>query len=349
MTIQHNKPWVTDQDKRSVADVLESGWIADGVQTEKLLNELAKYLAPKDNWCLTDTGTAALFTALKALQLNEGALVAVPTYACRALLDAIILARLKPIIADVQNDLNIDPASLKEFAAQGKDVKAIVAVHTFGHMCKIEELKSFGATIIEDCCHSLGGRHQESHTGTKIFSFYATKIITGGQGGAVFTGDKEQADSIRAYLEKNIRPGKYLEGFNFRMTDIQAGLILSQVKRLDDIFRKRSAIAHSYYNALPPSLKALVLPFDADRMYYRFVLRFPGVQLRNEAFDFFASCGIGTSKLFRNEELLHNAYARDLDYYHADSISQSLLSLPIYPALSEDEIGRVVDALKRLA
>ena len=152
--IPHNLPALTDRDMSVVSEVLRSGWIAQGPQVEALENDFT-LMYGGGGACACSSGTAALYLALKGLGISIGDTVAVPTYSCSALLNAVNLAGAHPMVVDVrEDDFTIDPQALKRLPLKPK---AVIAVHVFGAEANIRHLQECVPLVIEDCCQSLGG------------------------------------------------------------------------------------------------------------------------------------------------------------------------------------------------
>ncbi|MCX7310099.1 MAG: DegT/DnrJ/EryC1/StrS family aminotransferase, partial [Afipia sp.] len=261
---------ISDADQAAVNGVLTSGWIAEGPKVAALENAFVSMNACGAA-CAVSSGTAALFLALKGLKVGLDDIVAVPTYSCSALLNAVNMLGARPVPVDVRpSDFTIDPDSVQRLAP---GAKAAIAVHTFGASAQVAVLKRSGMKVIEDCCQSLGGP-QGRDGDAAVYSFYATKIVTGGQGGLLWDPFGEVSESARDYREFDCRE-TYVPRFNLQMTDIQAAMILSQFGRLNSIRARRRAIRERYRLASDGLLSAgwvLQGGLDAEsHLPYRFV------------------------------------------------------------------------------
>ncbi|MCB0745925.1 MAG: DegT/DnrJ/EryC1/StrS aminotransferase family protein [Ignavibacteriae bacterium] len=350
MKIPHSKPWITKEDEHLLLEVVRSGWLADGKQPDLLRKKLLQFLDLGGDAVITSSGSSSLFIALKALKLQPQSKIAIPTYSCRALLDAVLLANHIPVFVDVNRDFNMRSESLKEIAETTGKVDAIIAVNTHGKLCELEALKKYSLHIIEDCCHSIGTRSKQSVIpDAKVFSFYATKVITGGQGGAIWSKDPQITEFAHTYLEKEILPRNYTEGFNLRISDLHAAIANNQLDRIDEVFIMRSNLAKRYFSALPEKLKNFNHQYDPNRLYYRFVIQFQKESDRNLAFDYFIENNITVSKLYQKEELLHNCYhSKDSHISTAESLVKTSLSIPLYPSLDRMEEEKIISLLKNL-
>lgn len=349
--IPHNRPLVTAEDRAAVDTVLRSGWIAQGGEVDGLETDFATYYGG-GGACALASGTAALFLALKVLDIGAGARVAVPSYACTALLNAVYMAGAEPLVVDVtEGDFNIDPAAL-EHGAAGRPPQATIAVHTFGAQAPVKDLAAIGGAVIEDCCQSLGGTRDGRPIGSDgrlaVFSFYATKIVTCGHGGLLYDPDGTLADTARDYRNFD-QPAVYAPRFNLHMSDIEAAMARSQFDRIGAITSRRQDIARRYLAALPESIGAGVRPDENERMVYRFVLRFPDPGCRDRARKSLADKSIQTIIPIERFELLHRYLDLDTkDFPVSERIVDTTLSLPVFPGLTDSEVDRICAALTKL-
>jgi perosamine synthetase len=344
--IAHNKPWITAADRNAVDAVLASGWIAAGPRVADVevffVDRFAAGAA-----CAVSSGTAALFLALKGLGIGEGDAVAVPSYACSALLNAVHMAGARPRVVDVvPESLAIDPDAIEQQAA---DAKAVIAVHMFGAPAPVEALRGQGRIVIEDCAQSLGSTSAGVPLGrggdAAVFSFYATKIVTGGHGGLVWSHRQEIIERIRDYREFDCRE-TYYPRFNFQLTDIQAGMVLSQLGRLDEVVDRRQAIARRYDDGLPTGLARWPRASETDAVPYRYIVQCKDAQtvgrLKAHMTDADVTCIVPVERY----ELLHNYLGLDPAAYPVcERIVSTSLSIPLYPALTEQEVDRICAAL----
>jgi perosamine synthetase len=344
--IPHNRPLITAQDRAAVDAVLSSGWIAQGPAVAALeASMVALYRGGAA--CAVSSGTAALFLALKALGAAADTVVAVPSYACSALLNAVYMAGAIPRVVDVLPDtFCLDPDALR---AQAADARIVIAVHTFGAEADIAALQTGGRIVIEDCCQSLGGMRGDLPLGVggdaAVFSFYATKLITGGQGGLVWS--QTVAEKVRDYRQFDGRE-TYERRFNFQLTDLQAALANSQLQRLDVIRARRAAIAGAYLAALPKNLKTQRDLGAPGRMAHRCVVVAPNREVRDRLAKHMKAAGIECIVPVGRFELLHRYLSLDpTGYPVAERLSDTTLSLPLHLGLSDAEVARISGALSQ--
>ncbi len=344
--IPHNRPTLLPEDRAAADAVLASGWITQGPAVAALE---AWFVEQYDGGqgCAVSSGTAALFLAIHALGGGRDTVIAVPTYACSALLNAIIMAGAKPRVVDVLHDtFCVDPQAV---AAGIADM--VIAVHTFGATADVKALQAGGRIVIEDCCQSLGGLADDVPLGatgaTAVFSFYATKIVTGGQGGLIWSKSAAAISRVRDYREFDGRDN-YVPRFNLQMTDLQAALVMSQLTRLAAIREFRARVAREYSAALPRGLGLQVGVTAPGRMVYRFVIIAPDLETREALRAHMKAADIGCIVPVERFELLHRYLDLDPQAFPvAEKLADVTLSLPIHLQLADADIARVSQALNR--
>lgn len=184
-----------------------------------------------------------------------------------------------------------------------------------------------------------------THGAASVFSFYATKIITSGQGGLVFNRVGNVAAAARDYREFDCRE-TYVPRFNFQMTDLQAAMLRSQLRRIQQIAERRREIAQRYLAAIPDWVKTQDGLSDEGRMVYRFVLTFPNHHTREAMRAHLDQYGIQTIVPIERYEMLHRYLGLDPSQYpHAERLADTTLSLPLYPALTDDQVAIICQAL----
>jgi perosamine synthetase len=271
----------------------------------------------------------------------------VPTYACSALLNAVFMAGAIPRVVDVLPDtFCLDPRALR---TQAPDARFVIAVHVFGAAADVPALRADGQIVIEDCCQSLGGMLDDLPLGAAgdaaVFSFFATKIITGGQGGLVWS--RTESEKVRDYRQFDGRE-KYEPRFNFQLTDVQAALVNSQLKRLDLVRARRAAIAGAYLAVLAKSLKTQRDLCAPGRMAHRFVVVAPDRVVRDRLYAHMTAAAVECIVPVERFELLHRYLSLDsADYPAAEQLSDTTLSLPLHLCLSDADVAVVSAALAK--
>jgi dTDP-4-amino-4,6-dideoxygalactose transaminase len=294
------------------------------------------------------SGLSALRLALGALGVTQGARVLVPAYSCVALANACLSWGAEPVPVDIESDTwNLDARRCRE-AVSEVGAKAVIAVNTFGAPADLTYGQNTRIPIIEDCAHAFGldvdGRPLGGRSEIGILSFYATKLLGGGEGGAVLTNRAdvfEFVNSARDYSDK--LPDAHR--MNDKMSDVEASLVLAQLERLPEMVAKREALALRYIDLLssaPSGTLFRLPPRDEKRIWYRFVVEV----LSGDAQQFVEELrqeGVDAALPVNDWRLPGGPVAQT-----ADRVYRRLLSLPLYPILTEDEQDYVVSTFWRV-
>ncbi len=332
---------MSEEDALRVAAVVRSGQLAQGVEVAGFERELAQRLGVAAAAAVS-SGSAALELALRAVGAEPGDEVVVPSYACDALYHAVTRCGATPVLADADPE-TLGPSAKDVVRRVTSRTRAVVVVHPFGLALDLDEFLALGVPIVEDCAQAIGaargGRPVGSRGALAVSSFYATKLLTTGEGGAV-AGARELVARVRDardYDERaDLRPR-----FNYKLTDLQAALGRSQLARLDAFIARRRAIAARYRAALA-GVAGCRPPADAGdgHVYHRFVVAvdrplgplIAGLERRGVA---------ARRPVFRP---IHRALGLD-GYPGAERAWAQCLSLPCYPLLTDGEADAVVAAL----
>lgn len=369
---------IGEGDITSVVEVLRSDWITQGPKVEEFEFAVADYCGSKYGVSFS-SGTAALHATCAAAGIGPGDEVITTPLTFVATANAVIYQGGRPVFADIDPlTLNVDPEKIK--AQISKKTKAIIPVHFGGLACDMRKINEIGReknlVIIEDACHALGARLLTSNGWERIgsccysdmvvFSFHPVKQITTGEGGMVLTNSPELVERLRRFRHHGIRrdcngtvsegPWYYeMEdlGFNYRMTDFQSALGLSQLSRLNDFLTRRQAIAERYRE----NLRQVGLAFQEwdhgryDHAWHLFVVQLPLEKLsasRRMIFEALTSLGIGVSVHYNPVYL--NPYYRNLGYKRgecpvAEAYYERALTLPLYPTMTDADQKRVITAV----
>lgn len=272
--IPYGHQWIDKADINAVVKVLKSDWLTQGPMVEKFEKAVAEYCGAKYGIAFS-SGTVALHSAYNAAGLKEGdeAITTPLTFAATA--NMLVFCGVKPVFADIdENTLNINPEEIKNKITE--KTKAIVTVDFAGNACDYDEIfkiaKENNLLVIEDASHALGAEYKGKKIGSfsdmTILSFHPVKHITTGEGGMVLTNNKDFFEKLKSFrnhgIVKKPESGKwYYEieepGFNYRITDIQCALGISQLKKLDNFLEKRGNIAKLYAMAFAKKEK-IILP-----------------------------------------------------------------------------------------
>lgn len=350
-TIKHNKPLVGGLEAKAINHVMKSEWIIGDSEVKKFEKSIARMNKFKYAVAV-NSGTAAIHLALLSLGIKKSDEVILSAFTVADPLNAINYTGAKTVLVDVQKnsfDINIEEVKKKIT----KNTKAIIVPHMLGSFAKIEELENLGIPIINDCAQSIGGIYKGKPIGSygdlTIFSFYATKLITTGQGGMVLTNNKKRAKLMRDTIDYNGRTN-YKVRFNYPMTDMSAAMGNVQLKKLDSFIKIRREIGARYQEAIKGKEISFFPNYKEDYSnYYRFVLKFKSQKKRTEAKKIFIKNKITAIVPIKEYELLYNCIGENKkDYPNSLEMANTCLSIPIYPALNETEIKRIIEVLKSL-
>jgi UDP-4-amino-4-deoxy-L-arabinose-oxoglutarate aminotransferase len=341
--IPHSKPFITAEDEVAVVGVLGSGMVAQGELAARFARALADYLRVPDG-VLTSSGTAAITLVLRALEFPAASEVIIPTYVCRSVGDAVTEAGLAPVLCDVGDQWNMTPESVEPMMSER--TVAIIVPHVFGIVQDVDAFARFDVPVIEDACQSFGvldGRPIGTRGAAGVFSFNATKCLTTGEGGFVSTNDpalarriRELADGHRGELKRFFSP----------MTDLQASLGLSQLARYDDFLARRHCLADRYLASLcelPVSLPSAV---RHRSMFFRFPVLASGGSFEH-ALEEFRRRGVAVRRGV--DALLHRTIGLPpTSFPVAERLFRETVSLPLYPAMTDDEQDLVIQACREV-
>jgi dTDP-4-amino-4,6-dideoxygalactose transaminase len=376
-------PSIGEDEIAEVVDTLRSGWLTTGPKVKRLEAAFADYVGAEHAIALSSC-TAALHLSLAGLDLESSDDVIVPTLTFCSTANVVIHHGARPRLVDVGPDFNIDPAAaeaaIHAARAEGRRVRAIMPVHFAGQACDMTALCNLaqreGVELIEDAAHAVGTEYHGRKIGTfgrtTSFSFYTIKNMTTGEGGMLTTNDGNLAERLRqlslhgmsrdAWRRYEGAGSWYYEvdepGFKHNMSDIQAALGIHQLRRLDDFITSRQRLAQRYAQAFAEvaQLEGPLVHDDRRHAWHLYVLRLRAERLkidRNRFIDELRALNIGTSVHFIPVHL-HPYYQRQFGYRRGDfpvaeQLYDSIISLPLYPGLSPDDVDYVADSVIRLA
>lgn len=347
--ITHSKPSIEQDDIRAISEVLNSGQIAQGSMVDKFERELSKFIGVREG-VATNSGTSALHLALLALDIKEGDEVIIPSYVCTALLNAINYVHAKPVIADINmEDFNISVSDIEKKI--GEKTKAIIVPHMFGLAADIDELLNFGVTVIEDCAHSIGAAYKGKMVGSfgviSMFSFYATKMLATGEGGMAVSNSDELLERMRDLREYDFK-SDYKVRYNYKMTDMQAALGISQLSKLPTFIDKRRLIAN-YYNEEFSGIDA-ILPTSKkhkEHIFYRYVVRVKKDMDIKKRFDEFKRKDVICDAPVYKPLHVYLGLSKK-DFINTEEVMNSAISIPIYPSLTGNELNYISRIVKEV-
>ena len=377
------RPSITGAERDAVLEALDSGWLSTGPRTREFEARFAEFVGAPHAVAL-NSATAGLHLALEALGIGPDDEVIVPTWTFTSTAEVVTYLGARPVIVDVDaRTLNVTPEIVLD--AITPRTKAVMAVHLAGRPIQIErlvaELDGRGIPVIEDAAHSFpsrlggpGGRLAGTIARVGVFSFYATKTITTGEGGMLVTAHEAIADRARqmsmhgisrnAWNRYSASGSWYYEveaaGFKYNMTDIAAALGLVQLSRAEELLDARRFLRQAYEVAFAGSSIAdlVELPTDepdGSHAWHLFLLRLNLDRLkgdRAEVMQGLQAAGIGASVHFIPLHL--HPYYRDRwgtrpeDYPNAEREFPRIVSLPLWPGMREADVERVVETLEKL-
>lgn len=347
--IPHSRPSLCDEDVRAVTAVLRSGQLVQGSRVEQFERAVAAFVGVHGGVAVS-SGTAALELALLALGVGPGDEVILPSYVCAAPWLATVRIRARPRIVDIDLDTYaIDPVATQK--ALSPRTRAIIVPHPFGLAADLAKLQTLGVPLVEDCAQTLGatvaGRQVGSVGQVAVCSFYATKLLCTGEGGMLLSNDEAILETARALREYDEEPSLHAGSFNYKMTDLQAALGLSQLGRFRSFLERRAAIAAYYQQAFGHTGALLpTVPEGRMHIYYRYVVRLRPSRNAQASMDALLARmerrGVQCRRpVFR---ALHRYL--NLDSYPAsEQASETALSVPIYPSMTDDEMTRTARTL----
>jgi dTDP-4-amino-4,6-dideoxygalactose transaminase len=349
--IPHSRPSIGPEEIRAATAVLQSGHLSQGTAVGQFERRLAHYLGAAGGVAVT-SGTAALEVALRALEVGPGDEVILPSYVCAAPWLAVQRVGASARLVDIESEtLLLDPAAVRRAATA--NTKAIIVPHLFGLPADLTELERLGIPMIEDCAHTLGAMEQGRGAGSvgrlTVCSFYATKLLCTGEGGMVLSRDRSLLERMRRLREYDGAPSLDPVSTNMKMTDLQAAMGLSQLEQLPSFLARRQALAQEFRAALAGAPVILpAVPAGRSHIYYRFVVRLPHRRAARlglgETIARFEQEGVQCRKpVFRP---LHRYLGLD-GFPASDEAERTALSIPLFPALTDEEVVVILTALGR--
>jgi dTDP-4-amino-4,6-dideoxygalactose transaminase len=372
-----NKPWIGEDEKREVVSALDDNSLTSaakdgGKRVRELESLLQDYLNVK-NVISINSGTSALLAALLAADIRTGDEVLLPSFTFVATANSILAAGAKPVFVDVnKDDYTIDVSDLK--AKITKKTRVIVPVHLYGHPSDMDEIAEVAETrsisIIEDACQSLGSTYNNRQTGTfgimGCFSFYASKVLTSGEGGAVVTDDDSIAEKLKMIRNHGMVEGydTRILGLNLRLPEISAAIAKTQMVKLKEMLglRRRNAEMLTTLISDVANENGITLPGESQSKrfnWYLYTIALTKDNLRDKI----------QKKMTQNDKVGATVYydppVHRTPYYerimasgtgsqrssimglpNTDWASKHVLSLPIHPMVTPEELERVANSLK---
>ncbi|MEE9197947.1 MAG: UDP-4-amino-4,6-dideoxy-N-acetyl-beta-L-altrosamine transaminase [bacterium] len=371
--LPYGRQWIDEEDIEAVAQVLRSDWITTGPQVPVFERAVAGFVGAREGVAVS-SGTAALHAAIHALGIQEGDEVIIPTMTFASSANAVVFEGGRPVFADVDPDtLLLAPDEVERRISPR--TRAVMAVHYAGQPCDYDALRRIcqrhDLPLVADACHALGATYRGKRVGTladlTAFSFHPVKHITTGEGGMIVTDDSDAATRMRAFRNHGIsteareraQQGAWFYemvdlGYNYRLTDFQCALGMSQLSKLPDWLARRRALAAKYDRALADldGVTPLAVREDVDHAYHLYVVRLEEVsqEQRDKVFRTMRARGIGVNVHYIPVHL-HPFYreqfgTRPGQLPVAEEAYNKILTLPLFPQMSEADVDAVATSLR---
>jgi UDP-4-amino-4,6-dideoxy-N-acetyl-beta-L-altrosamine transaminase len=373
MKLPYGKQWINDADIRKVLEVLESDYLTTGPYVQEFENKFAKTVGARYAVAVAN-GTAALHLAAKALDVQSGSEVLTTPISFAATSNCVLYNNGKPVFCDINERGLIDPTDINKKITE--KTNGIIPVHYMGLPCDLHEISEIagdnGLFLIEDACHALGAKLRKKSIGNcaysdlSVFSFHPVKHITTGEGGIITTNDSRLDNLLRTlrthgitrnqskFKSKHTEPW-YQEmlylGYNYRLTDLQAALGLSQLQRLDEFVQRRRAIAKMYDEFFEELEEVETIPeMDGEfHSYHLYVIKVETATIRRKLFESLANVGIYCQvhyiPIYWHPYYRKNGYAEER-LSRTEQFYERIISLPMYPALSDSDLEFVLESIE---
>ena len=375
--ISYGKQWIDQADIDAVVETLKSDFLTCGPKITEMEEALCSYTGAKYAVAISN-GTAALHVACMAAGIGEGDEVITTPITFAASANCALYCGATPVFADINpKTYNIDPNSIRELITE--KTKAVVAVDFTGQVVEMDEIRRIcdehDLVLIEDAAHSLGSKYKGKQVGSladiTCMSFHPVKTITGGEGGAVLTNNEEYYNQLvlsRAHgITRNVElmsevpegPWYYEEvalGYNYRITDIQASLICSQMKKLDSFVARRKEIVDAYNKAFAEVPEIIVQEeiAESDTCRHLYIIQLDLEKLsctRREFFD--ALCAENVQPQIHYIPVYWFPHYQSLGYKkglcpNAEKLYGRIMSIPLYPKMNDKDVEDVICAVKKV-
>lgn len=361
---------ISEDDIKTVAEILKGNWITTGPTIAAFEKAIVDYTGARFAVAV-NSGTAALDIAVGALGLTPGDEAITTPFTFSATSNAILYHGIKPVFADIDShSWNLDPIDVRRKITSR--TRAIILVDYSGQPCDIDELKSIANEhnlfLIEDAAHSLGATYKDVkvgvHADLTTFSFHSVKHITTGEGGMVTTNDQQLSDKLMMLRSHGIdrdAGSRYgpeagwaydmkMLGRNYRITDFQCALGISQLRRLDEFIAKRRKLVALYRSLLPPDIQTIVEKQDRRSAWHLFPVLVPKGVSRDAIFKKMRQGNIGVNvhyiPVYRHSYYQQHHPADPNDFPVTESVFSRIITLPLFPKMTEEDVHDVVETLK---
>lgn len=374
--IPYATQWIEDDDIQAVAEVLKSDYLTTGPKITEFEQTFAQYVGAQYAVAVS-SGTAALHAACFAASIKEGDEVITTPMTFAASANCVLYCGGRPVFADIDpNTYNIDSNAIENCITP--KTKAIIPVHFTGQPCDMDDInriaKEHDLIVIEDAAHALGATYKSKRVGAisdmTCFSFHPVKHITTGEGGIITTDDENLYKKLiqfrshgitrdREILEHDDGPWYYEQqflGYNYRMTDIQAALGISQLKKIDRFISRRRKIADRYDKAFSGT-DSIITPYQLDETqsaWHLYILQLKLDKLktsRKEVYTALQQKGIGVNVHYI--PVYYHPYYKQMGYNkglcpNAERLYERIITIPLYPKMSDEDVEYVIKSIKSI-
>lgn len=362
--INVSKPIIGKEEIEAVVSVMKSGMLVQGPKTVQFEDAFAKYCGTKYAVAF-NSGTAALHAGLYALGIGDGDEVITSPFTFVASANPILMQNAKVVFADISSeDFNLDPKEVEKKITH--KTKAILPIDLYGQVYDYDLMKIIAENnnlkILEDACQAVGAEYKGMKAGNfgdvSAFSLYATKNIMSGEGGMITTNDEEIVEKCKRFRHHGQSEKTRYEywdiGYNYRMTDISAAIGLVQLKKIEELNEKRRLNAEMFTQGLA-GIKGLILPNilnDRKHVFHQYTIRITEEfkTSREKLMEFLERNNIGSTVYYPKPLHLHPHFAKlgykEGDFPVAERLAKEVLSLPVHPSLTKEEIELIIDKIK---
>ncbi len=367
---------IGEDDIEAVTDVLRSDYLTTGPAVDAFEEAFSGFVGTEEAVAVSN-GTAALHTAMQAVGIGPGDEVIIPTITFAATANSVIFEDGTPVFADVEPDtLLLDPESVAERITD--DTKVIVGVDYAGQPCRYDALRELAdthdLTLLDDACHATGGSYKGEPVGSladlNTFSFHPVKNMTTGEGGMITTDDSELASEMREFRNHGIssthheraEQGSWVYeipevGYNYRLTDMQCALGMSQLEKLPTWVKRRREIAARYDAAFAgvDAVEPITMRENSTCAYHLYVIQLNLDMLsvgREEVFDALQAEGIGVNVHYIPVHY-HPFYRKNFNTGEglcpvAEAAYERILTLPVFPRMTEEDVSDTIRAVRKV-
>ena len=377
--IPFSQPVTGIEEENAAVRVIRSGWLTSGIEVKEFEKEFAQYVGAR-HALTVNSATAGLHLALEAMGIKKGDLVATTPYTFTATSEVIRYLGADPVFVDIEeNSWNIDPEKLEKTIIKYKGrIKAVLPVHIGGLHCRMDEIcmiaEKYNLQILEDAAHSFPIETDKGFSGTigkaGVYSFYANKTITTGEGGMIVTDDDEMAGRISIMRLHGIDQDvwnrytsstgswKYAvveAGFKYNMTDIAAAIGREQLKKARSFYIDRKSTAEKYHKAFKDIDFLSLPPMEGYNSWHLYIIRLKKEKLtinRDLFIEELKNEGIGTSVHYIPLHIM--PYYKDLYSLKEDDFPESFnkykqsISIPLFPGMTEEQINKVIEKVLKI-